>query len=336
MNGFDNHAMASPGRQIAALAEVLGVLVVGAVGAGLVVGLLPAGDEDNPFTALQAAITARDQVLKYGLIMALAMVVGWWHRRRSPRAYGLTLGQVSLGRQLGIGVLVAAAGLLPAHLLLLLHQLLPLGPGTEMWDRIAAADWDLGFWLYMAAGSFLVVPVVEELFARGYMQMRLVEDLGAGTGIAVGALIFALVHGQYLQPSVLTLGMLGCIIWGSLLIGYVYYRTGSLLPGMVAHALGNVPAGETGRWIVAGLMILAILAYYRTIGTHLRQLAGLIAKSADRRFLVLTLGTVVLVVGGMTAGRLVLVAIGVAALILALILEARERAGARRPEPSGI
>ncbi|MGH7725678.1 MAG: lysostaphin resistance A-like protein [Candidatus Eiseniibacteriota bacterium] len=94
--------------------------------------------------------------------------------------------------------------------------------------------------LRQARGPWLVLSVLliggsagvaEELFFRGYVQQRLVARLGAGVGIGLASALFALAH---LDPHHSSFAF----VFG-LFIGYVVFASGSVWPGVVAHAANN-------------------------------------------------------------------------------------------------
>ncbi|HMF40442.1 MAG TPA: type II CAAX endopeptidase family protein [Polyangia bacterium] len=86
----------------------------------------------------------------------------------------------------------------------------------------------------------------EELFYRGYLQARLRRHFGATAAITVAAVLFAVRH--YVQ----VLLAWPHIFWGSatiwvggafmvgLALGWLYERSGSLLPPIAAHYLFNL------------------------------------------------------------------------------------------------
>lgn len=73
----------------------------------------------------------------------------------------------------------------------------------------------------------------EETMFRGYI-LRAYERLGAGRALIASAFLFALMH--------LNLQNLLANLFLGLLLGYLVYFSGSLLPGMVAHATNNALA----------------------------------------------------------------------------------------------
>jgi hypothetical protein len=82
--------------------------------------------------------------------------------------------------------------------------------------------------LVLVAG---VVPVVEELFFRGMIYPLLRYRWGAGVAIGASAAIFAAFHFvPLLMPSLFFVG---------LILGYMREQSGSVLPGVLLHALQN-------------------------------------------------------------------------------------------------
>jgi membrane protease YdiL (CAAX protease family) len=84
-------------------------------------------------------------------------------------------------------------------------------------------------------GAFLS-GVGEEAGFRGYMQSRL-ERLGPTTAIAITSVAFALAH---LTKGWAILPVLPGYFLISVLYSILAYRTGSVVPGMALHALGDL------------------------------------------------------------------------------------------------
>lgn len=78
----------------------------------------------------------------------------------------------------------------------------------------------------------LLAPILEELLFRGAIQGQLqASGMRSWTAILVSSLIFGVVHMNPAQiPFAFLLGMM---------FGWLYYRTGSLLPGIIGHVLNN-------------------------------------------------------------------------------------------------
>ena len=83
----------------------------------------------------------------------------------------------------------------------------------------------------------LVSGVIEEAAFRGYMQRGL-ERHGIGRAIVVTALVFALAHAVNGLGALLFLGP-GIFVAG-LVYGLLAYHSGSIVPGMIMHFLGDL------------------------------------------------------------------------------------------------
>ncbi len=88
---------------------------------------------------------------------------------------------------------------------------------------------------YLAIG--ILAPIAEELVFRGAVLRTLLAMLKGRNpwiAIAISAVIFGAVHGNL--PQMVHASLLG------LVIGWLYYRTDSILPGMVFHWVNNTVA----------------------------------------------------------------------------------------------
>ena len=83
----------------------------------------------------------------------------------------------------------------------------------------------------------IVVPILEEVLFRGAIEGHLLrKGWSPKWAILVSALIFGIIHGNPAQiPFAFLIG---------LLFGWLYYRTGSLVPGIVGHIINN----SFGAW----------------------------------------------------------------------------------------
>lgn len=88
------------------------------------------------------------------------------------------------------------------------------------------------YWGYVVIG--LLAPLVEEVVFRGAVLRVLLEKLTPWKAIAVSALLFSLVHGN---PAQMPYAFIG-----GMLLGWMYWRTGSIIPGMVYHWVNNSAA----------------------------------------------------------------------------------------------
>lgn len=87
-------------------------------------------------------------------------------------------------------------------------------------------------WGYVAVG--ILVPIAEEVVFRGAILRTLLQLFArrsAWIAIVVSALLFGLAHGNMAQfPHAFLMG---------LLLGWMFVRTGSIVPGIVLHWVNN-------------------------------------------------------------------------------------------------
>ncbi len=176
--------------------------------------------------------------------LVLAMIVAVW-RRLPPFRIRAWMGSVAVG--------LAAFGVWVG-----LDSWLPWLDGMKLsWERTGGFNpfpghgpgvaWGLA--LARVAGAALVVPVMEELFWRGWLQRWLIREeferveIGAfeGRSFAIVTAAFALVH-----PQVFLAVIVG------LLYGWWVVRTRSVWDVALAHGVTNFALGAyvlaTGRW----------------------------------------------------------------------------------------
>ncbi len=136
--------------------------------------------------------------------------------------------QVGLGALAGLAGFAAASGLVG-----LWTQLLPPAwiRAFDLLARFQGTPLQRAGLVAVAAG---LAPVCEEIAFRGYLQSALRLRLRDGTALAVGAVLFATMHLNPVSlPGLLLLGFL---------FGWLALRTGSVWPGVAAHAVNNAVA----------------------------------------------------------------------------------------------
>ena len=126
--------------------------------------------------------------------------------------------------------LIALGSILPMQFLAeKINLTMPEGT-EEMFKSIMKVSWG-----YVALG--IMVPVAEEIVFRGAIQRVLQNALGERNrwiAIVVSALIFGIIHFNLAQ------GLHAFLI--GLLLGWLYSKTGSILPGLVFHWVNNTVA----------------------------------------------------------------------------------------------
>ena len=126
--------------------------------------------------------------------------------------------------------LLALGSILPMQFLVeKINLTMPEGT-EEMFESIMKVSWG-----YVALG--IMVPFAEEIVFRGAIQRVLQNALGEQNrwiAIVVSALIFGVIHLNLAQ------GLHAFLI--GLLLGWLYSKTGSILPGFVFHWVNNTVA----------------------------------------------------------------------------------------------
>lgn len=185
---------------------------------------------DNARTALQTAVS--DEVTTNGLAMLLISAVSsvltillFMFARWSPfsRDYIRTRPWTLL-----FWVAILACGtIIPSQWMLELFGLEAPPEMQQMFEKI----------MRQPAGYFVIgilVPVAEEMVFRGAILRTLLKQWSPWVAIGVVALLFGLVHGNVAQ-------FIHAFLLG-LLLGWLYYRTDSIVPGIVLHWMNNTIA----------------------------------------------------------------------------------------------
>ena len=216
----------------------LGIILV-AVGlipvTGIAVGI---GLAVEPYEAAAAAWVSVH-------LMALAIVAVVWrlglHRSGAPLPMlglalsGLALLGLAWKELLSVKTLFLALAVLGASIGLTVVYGLLVDPLDADILELPENTPDIAFpslWvLFSFQALAMVTPITEELFFRGFVLTGLAPRLGAGGAIVCSALVFSVFH--------LSVATLIPVFMTGLLLGWLYYRTGSIWPGILVHAGQN-------------------------------------------------------------------------------------------------
>jgi uncharacterized protein len=187
-------------------------------------------------TDLSGRVLSPEGIVVSALSLDLALLAVVYLRIVRPGAItfeemGLNLhglfGRLLLG--LLFGLLLFAAGSLVEYLLGLVGIRQTQLDSFQSITRASPGE----FGLVLLAGA-VVAPFAEEVFFRGYVFHAYLRQKGLWRAFLYSSLLFAVVHLNL--PAVLPIFVVG------LLLAFLYYRTGSVVPGMVAHGLNNALA----------------------------------------------------------------------------------------------
>lgn len=149
----------------------------------------------------------------------------------SWRDMGLTWDELGLRvvQGLGLGILViAATALVEAALRSIGIQ----QTQEQMFEGVRSATIPQ-FFLVLVAGA-VIAPIVEEIFFRGYVFTASCRTYGVVPAFILSAILFGLAHVN-LQAFI-------PILLIALVFCYAYWKTGSLIPSMIAHMMNNALA----------------------------------------------------------------------------------------------
>jgi membrane protease YdiL (CAAX protease family) len=105
----------------------------------------------------------------------------------------------------------------------------------------AYAGWTLGVTSFLLAWlrEAVYVALGEEIFFRGFLGGWLIRKLGFAIGNTVQAMIFLLPHLLLLLVSLNFWPVIAVQLLAGWLVGWLRYRSDSILPGWLAHSLIN-------------------------------------------------------------------------------------------------
>lgn len=188
------------------------------------------------------SVPSLDQTLLGAFVIPLAniplLILAYVHLLKPAglsfwNGFGLRINGVDHGQLACIIVAVIAAGLWGEWVLGRAAEILNLSNHwTEWFDPNLV--WASLSKLTVSLLEYVVfAPIFEEMAFRGLLYATLRRRLAFFPAAIVSTSIFALAHGYSL------IGFIS-VFWSGFLWAWIYERTGSLIPGMVAHAMNNL------------------------------------------------------------------------------------------------
>jgi len=154
-------------------------------------------------------------------------LVGWWLlTRRPPLGAFLNVPRAGAGEAVMTGFAVGVGGWIVTILLALAIALILTATGVipKNPQPSPMIGWMAALPLWKKGTIVLSAMIIEEAFFRGWLQKRV--------GLIISTTLFALAHSGLGQPLLL----IGVAII-SLVIGFTFYRTKNLIPGVIAHGI---------------------------------------------------------------------------------------------------
>lgn len=174
-----------------------------------------------------------------------------WFRKEYPAFSTTGFGIAAIAGIVGIAIWIgldAVQGMIPG-LPALVNQIFGSRAGFDPWEGEGLTPLRTAFVAVRLFGLVIVVPLMEEVFWRGFLARYLVsEDFRSvpqgrftSSSFAIVTIAFACVHPEFLAA----------IAWGAM-INLVYWRTSNLWACVVMHAVTNALLGAyiltTGNW----------------------------------------------------------------------------------------
>lgn len=261
--------------RIAALSEIILVLALGSlIGVMIYETILPASMLDGSASPILISLYSGLRIfLRIGVTALLGFGLLYFRKGITPRQAGLTRNNKGLLELTRIGMVLGIFSATFIALLFVLHDLVPFGEGLATWRNAGDKSIDREFVVKFIATSVLIPPLMEEIMARGYNRVRLVESYGPMGGVILTGVFFAIAHARYLQVDAWLLAFMGMLIISSVSWTYLAQKTGSVIPSIIAHAMTNGIATALlfDIWIPSIIVGLLFLTFIKPIVTMIRE-----------------------------------------------------------------
>lgn len=218
--------------------------------------------------------------VQYGVLAGLALVFALLRGRRSAPAYALATPTPKITHPVRYGLLLGLLISIIPSTVFILQDIAPIGADTPIWAALRDAPWDLDFWIFMAVGSFALVPLLEELGWRSYVLGRFLEGAAPGAALVATTALFALLHVQYLQADAAMMATFIGLVVGSVGLGFATLRAGTIWPAVIAHIMINFPLTTEGHAIRIGLAVIALIVWRKPIGSELVGLVRVLWRTS--------------------------------------------------------
>lgn len=191
----------------------------------LLLGTLVANAASNPARASDLARTPFYALFSLHAILIL-FLVGWWlATSRPPLREFLNIQRENPGEAVLTGLAVGIGGwIFTLVVALMIAMLLNAAGLIDNPQPSPVIGFMAGMAVWKKALLVLSAMTVEEAFFRAWLQKRI--------GLIASTTLFALAHFTLGQPLLL----IGVAVI-SLVIGFTFYRTKNVLPGVVAHGV---------------------------------------------------------------------------------------------------
>ena len=188
-----------------------------------------------PFRGASGTLEDAVRTLAVAALTGLLLVATWLFAVRRHGARWRTLGLAAPVGASQIALSAACLALSIGFLVVFVSLAERFGPDILVPEPIDADR--LGSGVFLAANVAIVVlvgPFAEEVFFRGFLLTALMPSVGAFRAAALASALFAAGH--------IDVGVMVPFFFTGLLLSWLYVRTRSIWPPMLAHAGQNMLA----------------------------------------------------------------------------------------------
>jgi membrane protease YdiL (CAAX protease family) len=277
-------------RRLAAIGEIMAMLIAGVLALRLLLPLLPAawtsGVWENPAdSALPLALSDSLTIaLRFSVLIVLSFTWLWLRFRVTPAQAGVGTGGKSIARLALIGVITGGIAALPWKAIVLWNMHTGFGEGLHGFDQVMAAGFRYDVILLVLGTAVLLPPLFEEVLARGYMCTRVALGFGPVCGVLIVALVFALSHGHFHSDDPVVRMLAASSLFAAIVFGWVTLRTGSVLPAIIGHAALNAPEPSDPIGMSVLVAVFAVIAAL-SLPILLKETAAFFAAVSRERWL---------------------------------------------------
>ena len=226
--GVSNNKLTSWAVIVSFLVSYLLVMILGIL--AFTVSLLLVGISEGPAFSISSIMI---EALLIPMILLFIYLDGSLERTKML----LHIGPLKRGLFLGLGIPVVA--MIVDNIAVLIYAIAFIfffGEPTTITELPGGTSWESSptALILTFISICILTPISEELLFRGYIRDALIRQHGKWQPIIIRAIIFGMVH---FDPFTMGMATIGGVIYG-----WIRVRTGSLVPGIVAHAMWNTMA----------------------------------------------------------------------------------------------
>lgn len=164
----------------------------------------------------------------------------------------------------------------------LIQLIIPMPEFLEELLKVMIAQ-NVTDWILLLLGTVVIASIVEEIIFRGFLQVTLEKKGDVTRAVILSSLSWALIHANpFWAVQIFVIGII---------IGFLAWRTDSIIPGIIAHGLNNLASlifinynlDTITSWYLTGDHVnpLILIPSVLILVFSIRQITGIYAEGAD-------------------------------------------------------